>query len=88
MKIVVESPVLFLYYRKGSKHGTTWGRSSVGRALHWQCRGHGFESHRLHSKNAVNIRVCGVFLFARFPVQSLFADNLPTLFKRYDLDVD
>ena len=51
------------------------GRSSVGRALHWQCRGHGFESHRLHLKSTVNKRVCSTFYFW----QNLdFADILPT----------
>ena len=29
-----------------------WGRSSVGRALEWHSRGHGFDSHRLHFKAA------------------------------------
>ncbi len=27
------------------------GRSSVGRALEWHSRGHGFDSHRLHMKS-------------------------------------
>jgi hypothetical protein len=28
-----------------------WGSSSVGRALDWQSRGRGFETHLLHFKN-------------------------------------
>jgi hypothetical protein len=28
----------------------TWGCSSVGRALHWQCKGQGFESPQLHRR--------------------------------------
>lgn len=30
MKIVVESPVLFLYYRKGPKHGPPGGVAQLG----------------------------------------------------------
>ena len=40
-KVLIENPI--------------WGRSSVGRALHWQCRGHGFESHRLHYIKSLEI---------------------------------
>ena len=40
-KVLIENPIR--------------GRSSVGRALHWQCRGHGFESHRLHFIKSLEI---------------------------------
>ena len=39
------------------------GRSSVGRALHWQCRSREFESHRLHF-DPVGRVFDGVFYFS------------------------
>ena len=34
--------------RRGTEGRVSWGRSSVGRALHSHCRGRGFDSPRLH----------------------------------------
>ena len=42
-----DAPVPFLAYCDPS-----WGRSSVGRAPHWQCGGQEFESPRLHQNLA------------------------------------
>lgn len=33
---------------KAAQRAARWGLSSAGRALHWQCRGQGFDSPRLH----------------------------------------
>ena len=35
-----------------------WGLSSAGRALHWQCRGQGFDSPRLHQPS-LKLRLAG-----------------------------
>ena len=48
-KVLIENPIR--------------GHSSVGRALHWQCRGHGFESHRLHFIKSLEIIGFQGFLF-------------------------
>ena len=43
-----------------------WGISAAGSALHWQCRGHGFEPRMLHqitqikaSQRSSALRLCG-----------------------------
>ena len=37
---------------KAVQWAARWGLSSAGRALHWQCRGQGFDSPRLHQPSS------------------------------------
>ena len=37
--------------------------AQLARALHWQCRGHGFESHMLHHENCLFCIRIGVILY-------------------------
>ena len=43
---------------KAVQWAARWGLSSAGRALHWQCRGQGFDSPRLHQPS-LKLRLAG-----------------------------
>ena len=61
---------------KAAQRAARWGLSSAGRALHWQCRGQGFDSPRLHQYSE-NRRFAGSYCnitdFCRLTVTSVTA---------------